>query len=363
MAFREHLDHGRSRLRGLEPRVAFQEAFPEVAVTAFDNLHRRGSELNLPRLQEAGVHFRHGDIRCTRDLEQLPDFDLLIDCAAEPSVQAGVEESPRYVLNNNLVGTINCLEAARRTNSGRFVLLSTSRVYPIDGPESLCRSTKTRPAFAGTTSEPSPGFSDHGVAEDVPAGRGTVVLRRQQAGQRITAAGIRLRLRHAGRDQSLRHPRRTVADGQSRPGGYHALGGAPLFRPAACATPALAARASKSATCCTWTTCSTCSSLQLESPAVWDGRVYNVGGGNARSVSLQELTEFCVAETGQRVPIAPVPETQQRRSSHLHVRLPQGRGRSRLAADANSARDRPRHSGIGSKPTMTNSRTILGHPD
>ena len=49
--------------------------------------------------------------------------------------------------------------------------------------------------------------------------------------------------------------------------------------------------------------------LQLEAPALWDGRVYNVGGGNDVSVSLQELTELCVQETGKTVPIASVPET------------------------------------------------------
>ena len=33
----------------------------EEEVIAFDNLHRRGSELALPRLREGGVQFRHGD--------------------------------------------------------------------------------------------------------------------------------------------------------------------------------------------------------------------------------------------------------------------------------------------------------------
>jgi CDP-paratose 2-epimerase len=36
--------------------------WPEATVTAFDNLRRRGSELNLARLRDAGVAFVHGDI-------------------------------------------------------------------------------------------------------------------------------------------------------------------------------------------------------------------------------------------------------------------------------------------------------------
>jgi CDP-paratose 2-epimerase len=49
--------------------------------------------------------------------------------------------------------------------------------------------------------------------------------------------------------------------------------------------------------------------FQLEALERWDGRIYNVGGGNSRSVSLRELTELCVQETGRTVPITSVPET------------------------------------------------------
>ena len=191
MTFESILITGGAGFVGSSLALRFKGLFPQVAVTAFDNLHRRGSELNLPRLQAAGVQFRHGDIRCPEDLEQLPDFDLLIDCAAEPSVQAGVGESPQYVLNNNLVGTINCLEAAR-LRKARFVLLSTSRVYPIDALNRLPFAEEdTR--FRWTATEAVPGFSAQGIAEEFPLDGAAVVLRRQQAGRRIAAAGIRLR--------------------------------------------------------------------------------------------------------------------------------------------------------------------------
>ncbi|MFP8876795.1 MAG: NAD-dependent epimerase/dehydratase family protein, partial [Myxococcota bacterium] len=58
-------------------------------VIAFDNLRRAGSELALPRLREGGVHFCHGDLRNPEDLATLGAAQLVIDCAAEPSVQAG----------------------------------------------------------------------------------------------------------------------------------------------------------------------------------------------------------------------------------------------------------------------------------
>jgi len=41
------------------------------------------------------------------------------------------------------------------------------------------------------------------------------------------------------------------------------------------------------------------------------GRVFNVGGGRACSVSLKELTALCVEHTGKRVPLSSEPETRQ----------------------------------------------------
>ena len=62
--------------------------FPRADIVAFDNLRRRGSELNVPRLAAAGIRFVHGDVRQPSDLEAVP-ADLLVECSAEPSAQAG----------------------------------------------------------------------------------------------------------------------------------------------------------------------------------------------------------------------------------------------------------------------------------
>lgn len=101
-----------------------------IKITCLDNLHRRGSELSLSRLKAAGINFVHGDIRIPADLENVEPFDLLIECSAEPSVHAGYNSSPSYVVDTNLQGTINCLETARK-HQADVIYLSTSRVYPI----------------------------------------------------------------------------------------------------------------------------------------------------------------------------------------------------------------------------------------
>ena len=45
------------------------------------------------------------------------DFDALVECSAEPSALAGVDGSPDYVVQTNLVGAYNCLEVARRAGA------------------------------------------------------------------------------------------------------------------------------------------------------------------------------------------------------------------------------------------------------
>lgn len=108
-----------------------RKAFPGATVTALDNLHRRGSELQVPRLARAGIEFVHGDVRNLEDLKAAGACDVVIDAAAEPSVLAGIDGDPGYVVRNNLAGAINTLEHARRCGAG-LVFLSSSRVYPIE---------------------------------------------------------------------------------------------------------------------------------------------------------------------------------------------------------------------------------------
>lgn len=111
--------------------VAFKAKYPSSKIFVLDNLKRRGSELNLERLKENGIDFIHGDIRNREDLDFSVDFDLLLECSAEPSVLAGYNGNPDYVLNTNLVGTINCLELARK-HKADIIFFSTSRVYPFN---------------------------------------------------------------------------------------------------------------------------------------------------------------------------------------------------------------------------------------
>lgn len=170
MRYKNILITGGAGFVGSNLALRFKETYPEVSVVAFDNLKRRGSELNLSRLKENGVEFVHGDVRNRSDLENIgKKFDLLIECSAEPSVLAGVNESPEYLIDTNLIGTINCLELARKHMSA-VVFLSTSRVYPIQELNSLkFRETDLR--FELEDFQEIPGASTQGVGENFPLGK------------------------------------------------------------------------------------------------------------------------------------------------------------------------------------------------
>ena len=108
------------------------ESHETLSIIGIDNLARSGSESNRASLRKAGVQLHHGDIRLASDVEALPSADWVIDAAAQPSVLAGRDgkTSSRQLLEHNLLGTINLLEYCRSANAG-FILLSTSRVYSI----------------------------------------------------------------------------------------------------------------------------------------------------------------------------------------------------------------------------------------
>ena len=95
--------------------LGLAQRYPNWQITALDNLKRRGSELNLPRLKQTGIRFIHGDVRNPEDFDPtVLKPDLILECSADPSVLPGYA-SPGYVLQTNLVGTINCLELARQS--------------------------------------------------------------------------------------------------------------------------------------------------------------------------------------------------------------------------------------------------------
>ncbi len=143
--------------------ISLKKKYPQYTLIAFDNLKRRGSELNLADLREGGIEFVHGDIRNPEDIASVGAFDLLIEASAEPSVMAGLDSDPTYVINNNLFGSIHCFNACLK-HKARLIFLSTSRVYPIETIEKAnFNEEATRFSFADE--QPVAGLSAKGISE------------------------------------------------------------------------------------------------------------------------------------------------------------------------------------------------------
>lgn len=146
--------------------IAIKQYFPEVKVSALDNLHRKGSELNIPRLEKNGIRFIRGDVRNPKDIAESGRIEFLIECSAEPSVLAGKDGNTDFLIQTNLQGAINCAEFCRKNNAG-MLFLSTSRVYPIQ-PLLNCELNETETRFEFSDKQKNRGLSAEGVAETFP---------------------------------------------------------------------------------------------------------------------------------------------------------------------------------------------------
>jgi CDP-paratose 2-epimerase len=291
---------------GASVSVALAARNPDWEVVAFDNLKRRGSELNLPRLRLAGVEFVHGDVREPGDLLAVPRVDALVECSAEPAVLAGFD-SPDYVVSTNLIGAYHCLELARR-HGAFFVFLSTSRVYPA---ETLRRLSLVENAtrFELAPEQDVPGVSPEGVSEAFPLeGARTLYGATKLAAELLAAEyadafGLRTVVDRCGViagpwqmgkvDQGV-FTHWVLSHYFGRPLQYIGYGGTGKQVRDVLYVDDLVDLVEE----------------QLLQPDAWAGFDGNVGGGRECSLSLLETTDLCRELTANEVPIEPVDEAR-----------------------------------------------------
>jgi len=103
-------------------------------VTVFDNLSRRGSQLNLEWLRGTfgsnAFELIQGDVRNKDAIrEAAADADVIVHLAAQVAVTTSVTD-PREDFEINAGGTFNTLEAARASGKNPiFIYSSTNKVY------------------------------------------------------------------------------------------------------------------------------------------------------------------------------------------------------------------------------------------
>lgn len=292
---------------GSSMALQLKAKYPTYEIYVLDNLKRRGSELNIPRLKSANIHFIHGDIRNKEDFDGLPKIDCILEASAEPSVLAGINSTPDYLINTNLSGTINCLNFAVK-NKSDFIFLSTSRIYPVERIESI-NYNETSSRFSINEKQSFSGISEKGLNENFPLDGyrslyGTTKLASEYFIQEykqfyglktvINRCGVLTGPWQMGKiDQGVvvlwmakhfwKQPLSYIGYGGTGKQVRDMLHTDDLFR------------------LIDW---------QMHHLEEINGEIFNVGGGTEISLSLQEMTVLCEQITGNTINIVQVPENR-----------------------------------------------------
>ena len=104
-------------------------------IYSLDNLFREGSKLNASRLKKVGIKNFKFDIANFKRISNLERFDLIVDCCAEPAIEASSKD-PDRVFRTNLLGTYNILKKCSKDKTN-IIFLSSSRVYSIQNLRNL----------------------------------------------------------------------------------------------------------------------------------------------------------------------------------------------------------------------------------
>lgn len=304
MQYKDILITGGAGFVGSNLALKLKADYPNINITVLDNLKRRGSELALPRLKAAGIEFVHGDIRNREDLV-FEKIDLLLECSAEPSVLAGIGSSPDYLMNTNLVGTLNCLELARE-HGAASVFLSTSRVYPISYINNL-KFDEAPTRFDITDDQETTGASAKGIAENFPLDKarslyGTTKLASELVvAEYVDTYGMKAIVNRCG-----------VITGPWQMGkidqGVFVLWVAKHYFNQSLSYIGYGGEGKQVRDFIHVDDLYKAIKTQLENFDEYNGETWNVGGGLENSVSLQELTALCEEVTGNKIEIASVKE-------------------------------------------------------
>jgi CDP-paratose 2-epimerase len=287
--------------------VSLSSRHPDWELVAYDNLHRRGSELNLPRLEDAGIRFVKGDVRDLDELMRIKPIDALIECSAEPSALAGNDGETAYTVHTNLTGAYNCLELARR-DGAQLVFLSTSRVYPVRAQSEL-HYDEAPTRFELSEAQETAGASAAGISEEFPLEGGRTLY-----GATKLAAELLIEEYADGFGLRTVIDRCGVIAGPWQMGKvdqgvfafwlFHHHFGLPL------SYIGFGGSGKQVRDLLHVDDLTDLVDEQLSDPEGWADFVGNVGGGRKHSLSLLETTAICRELTGNEVPIDSVPETR-----------------------------------------------------
>ena len=308
MAYRRILITGGCGFVGSSLALRLKEKFPNARITTVDNLWRKGSELNKRRLQEAGIECIDADVRYAETFAPFDSVDLILDCAAEPSVLAGKDGSPLYALETNLWGTVNMLELARRTQAA-VIFLSSSRVYPVrELNDILVLESDMRFEIAPT--QTISGISARGIDEEFPMGK-----------ERTLYGATKLSSEMLITEYALLYSTRAIINRCGVIAGPWQFGKVDqgiavlwmarhIFSNQALSYVGWGGEGKQVRDFLHPDDLFDALSYQLDHFDTLTGNTFNLGGGVGSSTSLRELTALCETISGNAITIDSVPETR-----------------------------------------------------
>lgn len=287
--------------------ILLKQTYPDSRIIAFDNLKRRGSELNIPRLKNLDIEFIHGDIRNKEDFEAIGTITHLVEAAAEPSVLSGIDSSPAYLLNTNLNGTINCLDYASK-HDATFIFLSTSRVYPVGALNHIAYLEKeTR--FGIKEHQNLAGITQNGISENFPLNGARSFYGASKLSSELL---IQEYIEYYNLNAVIN--RCGVLSGPWQMGkvdqGVIVLWLARHYWKKKLNYIGFGGKGKQVRDILHINDLFNLVKLQLENIEDFVGEIYNIGGGLDCSVSLKELTVICEEITGNKIPIHGVLENR-----------------------------------------------------
>ena len=119
--------------------IYLKKNLKKIQIYSLDNLSRNGSSVNKKRLDKKKIKNFNINIENFKKIKLLPKFDFIIDCCAEPAIEASKYDADR-VFNTNLFGTFNILKKCIKDRAN-IIFLSSSRVYSIQKLRNLVKQT------------------------------------------------------------------------------------------------------------------------------------------------------------------------------------------------------------------------------
>lgn len=299
MDYKRILITGGAGFVGSNIAVKLKQHFNGIEVIAADNLKRRGSEFNIPRLELHGIKFIHSDIRLIDDID-IPN-DLIIDCSADAAPTSGIISTSSHSVQTNLVGSINCFEIAKKYRAD-VIFFSTSRVYPVDLLNTI-KFRETKNQITINSDQKIKGVTKLGIDESFPL-RGDV---RSLYGATKLASELLLKeYIDAYKVRGIIYRPGSVAGPWQMSYEYqgfvtHWLASHALKKPLKYI--GFGGNGTQVRDILHIDDLSDLIISQLSNIKLHSGKIYNIGGGIKNSLTLKRLTKLCTEITGNKIPI------------------------------------------------------------